>query len=143
MAGERPDNSSSFSKKNEVPSSRAAARLRSLSLVRLWQEGRVREMREVSRGPDFLHPVVLELHAKSSYMVLKEEGRGADPAEVRHFMDCWLSFLFHPDLFRSLPGEPEEAEQYRRELLEVGEKVVRKYAEQQRGGCTQLIRHWE
>ncbi|MCI5124832.1 MAG: hypothetical protein D3925_10225, partial [Candidatus Electrothrix sp. AR5] len=100
MAGKTQSSSSLFLKKAEAPDSLAAC-CRSLSLVRLWQEGRCREMRAVSSGSDFLHPVVLELQAKASYAVLKEEGRLADPSEVHHFIDCWLSFLFHPALFRS------------------------------------------
>ena len=118
---------------------------RSLLLVRLWQKGRFQEMREVSLGPDFLHPVVLELHAKASYSVLKEEGRRATPAEVRHFMDCWLTFLFHPTLFRSLPGERDvsERDQHRLDLLEAGEKMVRKYAEQQGDSGERFIRQWQ
>ncbi|MCI5165926.1 MAG: hypothetical protein D3903_07485 [Candidatus Electrothrix sp. GM3_4] len=145
MAGITQSSSSSFSKKAEAPDSRAAC-CRSLSLVRLWQEGRVREMREVSLGSDFLHPVVLELHAKASYAILQEEGRQAAPAEVRHFIDCWLSLLFQPDLFRSLPGKKGNIEQCRFDflgLLEAGEKLVRKYAEQQEDCGEQFIRHWE
>ncbi|WLE96992.1 MAG: hypothetical protein QTN59_20245 [Candidatus Electrothrix communis] len=145
MVGKTQSTSSSFSKKAEDPDSLAAC-CRSLSLVRLWQEGRVREMRVVSSGSDFLHPVVLELQAKASYAVLKEEGRLADPPDVHHFIDCWLSFLFHPALFRSLLGEKGDAEQHRLDsldLLEVGEKMVRKYAEQQEDCGEQFIRHWE
>ncbi|MCI5120585.1 MAG: hypothetical protein D3908_05225, partial [Candidatus Electrothrix sp. AUS4] len=112
-------------------------------LVRLWQEGRVREMRNVSHGTDFLHPVVLELQAKASYIVLQEEGRQVSSDEVRHFIDCWLSFLFHPALFRSLPEEPEAPKQYRLDLLAAGEKMVRRYAEQQESDEEQLLRHWE
>ncbi|XCN75248.1 MAG: hypothetical protein Q3M24_11110 [Candidatus Electrothrix aestuarii] len=112
-------------------------------LARLWQEGRVREMRNVSHGTDFLHPVVLELQAKASYLVLQEKGRLASPDEVRHFIDCWLSFLFHPALFRSLSEKPEAPEQYRLGLLAAGEKMVRRYAEQQESDAEQLLRHWE
>jgi hypothetical protein len=51
-----------------------------------------------------------------------------------------------------LPGKQEEAEQQllghlgrfgRQDLLEAGEKMVRKYAEQQRDCGEQFIRHWE
>jgi len=145
MAGKTQSTSSSFSKKAEAPDSLAAC-CRSLSLVRLWQEGRVREIREASSGSEFLHSVVLELHAKAAYAVLQEEGRQAAPAEVCHFIDCWLSFLFQPTLFRSLPGEKGDAEQHRLhrlDLLEAGEKMVRKYAEQQEDCGEQFIRHWE
>ncbi|MCI5161376.1 MAG: hypothetical protein D3917_04995 [Candidatus Electrothrix sp. AX5] len=149
MVGKNQDNAPS--KKNKATDPLATC-YRSLSLVRLWQEGRVREIREVSLGSNLLHPVVLELQAKAAYAVLQEEGRRASPAEVRHFIDCWLSFLFQPALFRSLPGKQEEAEQQlighlgrfgRQDLLEAGEKLVRKYAEQQRDCGEQFIRHWE
>ncbi|CAK8720155.1 Tetratricopeptide repeat-containing protein [Candidatus Electrothrix laxa] len=147
MVGKNQDNASS--KKNKAPdllAVTATASDRALLLVQFWQAERVRKMREISLGSDFLHPVVLELHAKASYIVLKEEGRRAEPTEVRHFIDCWLSFLFHPDLFRSLSGKRGSAEQQRLEcldLLEAGEKMVRKYAEQQGEGGEQFIRHWE
>lgn len=124
----------------------AQARCRSLLLVRLWREERVREMREVSRGRDFLHPVVLELHAKASYIVLKEKGRSAIAVELRHFIDCWLSFLVHPGLFRSLHKkreQPSDQNRYRLDLLAVGENMVRKYAEQQREGGEHFIRYWD
>ncbi|WP_339134019.1 MAG: hypothetical protein WGN25_14285 [Candidatus Electrothrix sp. GW3-4] len=100
-------------------------------------------MRTLSSGPDLLHPVVLELHAKASYLVLKEEGRRAEPVEVNHFIDCWLSFLFHPALFYSLPGKQEGAESYRLEIFAAGEKLVRKYSEQQGENGAPFIRHWE
>jgi tetratricopeptide (TPR) repeat protein len=145
MAEKNQQNASFFSQENKAPDSLAAC-YRSLSLVQLCREGRVREMREVSSGPDFLHPVVLELHAKASYAVLREEGRQAEPVEVRHFIDCWLSFLFHPALFHSLPEKQADTEQCRLvfpDLLEAGEKLVRKYAEQQEDCGEQFIRHWQ
>lgn len=115
---------------------------RFLSLIMLWQEGRVREIRTISGAADFLHPTVLEIHAKSSYIVLKEEGRLATMDEVGHFIDCWLSFLSHSTLFRS-PEQPDDAEKYCLDLLEVGEKMVRKYAEHLGGTGEQLLFHWE
>jgi len=145
MVGKNQDNASS--KKNKAPDPLAATTSeRALLLVQFWQEGRIREMRAVSSGSDFLHPVVLELQAKASYAVLKEEGRLADPHEVHHFIDCWLSFLFHPALFRSLPGKKGNAEQQGLgflSLLEAGEKMVRKYAEQQEDCGEQFLRHWQ
>jgi tetratricopeptide (TPR) repeat protein len=125
---------------------KAAFAERALLLVELWQAGRVREMREVSQGSDFLHPVVLELHAKAAYLVFKQEGRQTEPDAVHHFIDCWLSFLFHPALFYSFangPETPEDRKQYRLELLDIGESMVRKYAEQQLEQGTSFIRHWE
>ena len=127
----------------------ASVQERALLLVQLWQAEQVQEIQAISLGPDFLNPVVLELHAKASYRVLKEEGRQTEPAAVHHFIDCWLSFLFHPEVFRSfysLPSFPdteENSELYRLELLENGQCMVQKYAEQQTENGEQFIRHWE
>ena len=146
MTEKKQDNTLRFAEESEVVGPLTArACSRSLLLIRLWQEERLREMRQVSKGSDFQHPVVLELHAKASYAVLKEQGRQAEPDEVRHFIDCWLSFLFHPDLFRSLPRKqgPSGQDEYRLALVEVGEKMVRKYAEQQGDSGEQFIRHWQ
>ncbi|MCI5178997.1 MAG: hypothetical protein D3911_06700 [Candidatus Electrothrix sp. AW3_4] len=132
-----------------VQKNTASVQERALLLVQLWQAEQVQEIQAISLGPDFLDPVVLELHAKASYRVLKEEGRQTEPAAVHHFIDCWLSFLFHPEVFRSfrsLPSFPdteESNELYRLELLENGQSMVQKYAEQQVENGEQFIRHWE
>ncbi|MCI5150379.1 MAG: hypothetical protein D3916_13505, partial [Candidatus Electrothrix sp. MAN1_4] len=151
MVGTTQDNTSSslHNKERADPFAdplRTTASERARLLVELWQAGHVREMREVSQGPDFLHPVMLELHAKAAYLLLKQDGRQAEPAAVHHFIDCWLSFLFHPSLFHSLfnkPETPEDREQYRLELLEIGKTMVRKYADQQLEQGALFIRHWE
>ncbi|MCW5213145.1 hypothetical protein VU04_09575 [Desulfobulbus sp. TB] len=127
----------------------ASVQERALLLVQLWQTEQVQKIQAISLGPDFLDPVVLELHAKASYRVLKEEGRQTEPAAVHHFIDCWLSFLFHSEVFRSfrsLPSFPdteESSELYRLELLENGQSMVQKYAEQQAENGEQFIRHWK
>lgn len=134
---------------SHVQKNTASVRERALLLVQLWQAERVQEIQAISLGPDFLDPVVLELHAKASYRVLKKEGRQTEPATVCHFIDCWLSFLFHPEVFHSfcsLPSFPdtgENSELYRLELLENGKSMVQKYAEQQVENGEQFIRHWE
>ncbi|WP_446010326.1 hypothetical protein [Candidatus Electrothrix sp.] len=151
MVGTTQDNTLSALHKKEradppADPLRATGSERAQLLVELWQAGQVREMREVNLGPDFLHPVVLELHAKAAYLVLNQEGRQTEPAAVHHFIDCWLSFLFHPSLFHSLANKPEtpgDREQYRLELLEIGETMVRKYADQQLEQGALFIRHWE
>jgi hypothetical protein len=147
LAGSRQDTPPAPLKRNTTPDpQKSAFSERALLLVELWQAGRIREIRESSQGGDFLHPVVLELHAKSAYLVLKQEGRQAAPDTVHHFIDCWLSFLFHPSLFYSLPNKPEnskDSEQYRLELFSTGETIVRKYAEQQLEHGVLFVRHWE
>ncbi len=156
MIGMRQDARSSSLKKNKTPDpARAAFSEQALLLVELWQAGQIWEIREASQGADFFHPVVLELHAKAAYLVLKQEGRQAEPVAVHHFIDCWLSFLFHPSLFYSLSNKSEESEKsenletqkerelYRLELLEIGKTIVRKYAEQQQEQDTSFIRHWD
>jgi hypothetical protein len=120
-----------------------AARCRSLRLARLWREGRVREITEMSGEVNFLNPSVLEVQAKAAYQVIQAEGAHASPVEVRHFIDCWLSALFHPAIVSTLPGEKAEAEQHRRVLLDIGIKLVRNYTEQQEKGGDQLIQQWE
>ncbi|MCI5159451.1 MAG: hypothetical protein D3906_13665, partial [Candidatus Electrothrix sp. AUS1_2] len=62
MAKKKRGESSEFSvcreKIRRTDSLSVQACCRSRELIRLWREGRVREMRNVSLGADFLHPVV-------------------------------------------------------------------------------------
>ncbi|MCI5223364.1 MAG: hypothetical protein D3924_11990, partial [Candidatus Electrothrix sp. AR4] len=116
---------------------------RSLYLAWLWQEGRVREIRNVISEVDLLNPSVLEVQAKAAYQVIETEGVHASPIEVRHFIDCWLSALFHPAVLRTLPGKKTDMEEHRLELLDSGRRMVCKYAEQQVKDGDQFVQQWE
>ncbi|XOF33247.1 MAG: hypothetical protein ACL93V_14760 [Candidatus Electrothrix sp. YB6] len=119
----------------------------SLHLVRLWQEGRNREILQTAAGQELLHPTVLEIRAKAAYQVLAAYGAQTLPAEVRQFIDCWLSALFHPAVLRTLPGgkgEMGEKEEQRQKLLALGRNMVCRYAGQQQADSgKQFTRQWE
>ncbi len=118
-------------------------RCRALRLARLWRDGRMSEIMQGIDEVDLLHPTVLEIQAKAAYRLMETEGVRASLTKVRHFIDCWLSSLFHPAVVATLSDKEAEAEQRRQDLLDVGMKMVRKYSEQEVQDGDLLVRLWE
>ncbi|CAK8714688.1 Tetratricopeptide repeat-containing protein [Candidatus Electronema halotolerans] len=111
------------------------ARCDRVRLARLWQEDRLEEIMAMAAENDLNHPAVLEIQAKAACQLLAGRQSAVSAAELRQFMDCWLSALFHPAI-------APQAEAERQALLEFGADLLRRHAARLNHD-EQLMREWE
>ncbi len=108
------------------------SRCHSLQLAELWQANRMREIGEMSENTDHLNLAVLAVHAKAAFIHAKKEGSHLSDADMRKFIDFWLSALFNP-----VSGEVSES------LFDSGLKLVKEYAGYHSQVGKQLLSQWK
>jgi hypothetical protein len=111
------------------------ARCDQVRLARLWQEDRLEEIMAMAARNDLSHPAVLEMQAKAACQLLAASKSAVSADDLRQFMDCWLSALFHPAI--ATQAEAEQAA-----LLEFGAALLRRHAARLNQD-EQLMREWE
>jgi hypothetical protein len=107
---------------------------RRLRLARLWQEERLEDIAAMAAQTDWLEPAALAIQAKAACQRMATAS--LVPAEVRQFIDCWLTLLFHPQT-----GPQDETQQQR--LLDYGAELLRKQTAYLADHGAQLLRQWE
>ncbi|WP_417910686.1 hypothetical protein [Candidatus Electronema sp. PJ] len=114
------------------------ARCRRLRLACFWQEERLEEIAALADETDWLQPAELEIQAKVACQRLAEAtDRPMPPHEVRYFIDCWLTLLFHPTV-------GPQAGQERQTLLDFGADLLRKQVlRQPQSSGDSLLQHWQ
>ncbi len=111
------------------------ARCDRVRLARLWHEDRLEAIMAMAAKNDLNHPAVLEIQAKAACQLLAGRQSAVSAAELRQFMDCWLSALFHPAI-------APQAEAERQALLEFGADLLRRHAARLNQD-EQLMQEWE
>jgi tetratricopeptide (TPR) repeat protein len=111
-------------------------RCRSLRLARLWQKEELEEILVAADETDWLQSTALAVQAKAACQLMMEADITVPTAQARHFINCWLSLLFHPEA-------GPQSEPQRQALLDFGADVLRRQAAQQLNNGGSLLRQWE
>ncbi|MCW5205771.1 hypothetical protein VU08_02400 [Desulfobulbus sp. F5] len=107
-----------------------------LRLARLWQEERLEEILASADETDWLQPTALAVQAKAACQLMMAADITIPTAQARHFINCWLSLLFHPEA-------GPQSEPQRQALLDFGADVLRRQAARQQDNGASLHRQWE
>ncbi|CAK8720009.1 MAG: hypothetical protein CDV28_1298 [Candidatus Electronema aureum] len=111
-------------------------RCRSLRLARLWQEEQIEEIFASADETDWLQPTALAVQAKAACQLMMEADITIPTAQARHFINCCLSLLFHPEV-------GPQSEPQRQALLDFGVDVLRRQAARQLNNGGSLLWQWE